>query len=104
MDGKKYKTEFNKDVERLNALTSKLDKSIPFKIKYRNAIDLTFLHMTYISCLISSIFTIAYFLRAGNMQRGTKSKGGIVDMVMQKKTFDIVRQTGVKFADVAGLD
>jgi|JI61114C2RNA_FD_contig_31_4185685_length_937_multi_2_in_0_out_0_2 ATP-dependent Zn protease len=59
-----------------------------------------------IANIISVIFITAFFLRSssmGNVKKGSSGMGGLNDL-LNKKTFDIVSDSKVRFNDVAGLD
>ena len=56
--------------------------------------------------IISVIFITAFFLRSSNMgkvKKGSSGMGGLNDL-LNKKTFEVITDSKVKFSDVAGLD
>lgn len=61
---------------------------------------------TLIANLISVLFIAAFFTKSSSMTSGVKNSGAnIYDQLLgQKKNFEIITKTNVRFADVAGLD
>ena len=61
---------------------------------------------TIIINFISVIFIASFFTRSSSMTSGVKNnKGGIYQQLLgQKKVFDVIQKTNVRFTDVAGLD
>lgn len=62
---------------------------------------------TLIAEIISIIFIAAFFTRSSSMTSGVKnsSSSNMMNQLMgQKKSFDVITKTNVRFADVAGLD
>jgi len=56
--------------------------------------------------IISVIFITAFFLRSssmGSVKKGSNKMGGL-DNLMNKKTFEVITNSKVKFDDVAGLN
>jgi hypothetical protein len=57
---------------------------------------------------IASVIVIAsFFTRSSSMTSGVRNKGGsniYQQLLGQKKVFDVIHKTDVRFADVAGLD
>ncbi len=59
-----------------------------------------------IANIIGVIFITAFFLRSSNMgkvKKGSSGMSGLNDL-LNKKTFDVITDSKVRFADVAGLD
>lgn len=56
--------------------------------------------------LISVIFIAAFFTRSSNMVSSNRSSGSNIyqQLLGQKKSFEVIQKTDVRFADVAGLD
>lgn len=61
---------------------------------------------TLIANLISVLFIAAFFTKSTSMTSGVKNSGAnIYDQLLgQKKSFEVITKTNVRFADVAGLD
>lgn len=56
--------------------------------------------------IISTIFITAFFVRSMKMSSVKKSNKSmnISEMIGEKKSFEVITETKVKFKDVAGLD
>lgn len=61
---------------------------------------------TVIANLISIVFIASFFTRSSSMTstRNSSSSNIYQQLLGQKKTFEVIHKTNVKFADVAGLD
>jgi hypothetical protein len=59
-----------------------------------------------IANIISVIFITAFFLRSSNMGKVKKGSSGMAGLndLLNKKTFEVITDSKVRFADVAGLD
>lgn len=59
-----------------------------------------------IANIVSVIFITAFFLRSsnmGNVKKGSSGMAGLNDLI-NKKSFEVITDSKVRFADVAGLD
>ena len=59
-----------------------------------------------IANIISVIFITAFFLRSsnmGNVKKGSSGMSGLNDL-LNKKSFEVITNSKVRFNDVAGLD
>lgn len=55
--------------------------------------------------LVSVLFIAAFFSRSSSMTGGVKSGGNVYEQLLgKKKGFEVITNTKVRFADVAGLD
>lgn len=56
--------------------------------------------------IISVIFITAFFLRSSNMGKVKKGSSGMAGLndLLNKKSFDVITDSKVRFNDVAGLD
>lgn len=55
--------------------------------------------------LVSVLFIAAFFSRSSSMTGGVKSGGNIYEQLLgKKKGFEVITNSKVRFADVAGLD
>lgn len=59
-----------------------------------------------IANIVSVIFITAFFLRSSNMGKVKKGSSGMAGLndLLNKKTFEVITDSKVRFADVAGLD
>lgn len=56
--------------------------------------------------IISVIFFTAYFLKGQNMGsvKKTNKTGNLANMLSEQKSFEVIKNSSVRFKDVAGLD
>lgn len=57
--------------------------------------------------IIGVLLIASFFTRSSSMTSGVQNKSGsniYQQLLGQKKNFDIIQKTNVRFADVAGLD
>lgn len=61
---------------------------------------------TVLANIVSVLFIAAFFTRSSNMTSSNRSSGSNIyqQLLGQKKSFEVIHKTNVRFADVAGLD
>lgn len=76
------------------------------KYEYHPNFEVSYAKVYIVFHIISTIFITAFFLRSFNLSNVQKSNKttNITDMIGQKRSFDVIMETKVKFKDVAGLD
>lgn len=76
------------------------------KFEYAPNAEISFSKLYILLHIFSTVFIAAYFMRSHSISSVKKSKGStnISSILGQKKSFDIITQTKVRFKDVAGLD
>jgi ATP-dependent Zn protease len=105
-DSRKHFITIYNDVARFKGIINKLSSNVVVKYEYQPNFELKMTNVHTVANIISVIFITAFFLRSSNMgsvKKGSTKMGGLNDL-LNKKTFDVITDSKVRFADVAGLD
>lgn len=108
-DNKKYFVNYN-SADRLNNILKKRHPNIKVTYQYKTNYEIKLNSLSIITNIISTVFIAAFFARSSSMTGGIKNsnKGSgnnlMNQLLGQKKNFQIINKTNVRFADVAGLD
>ena len=104
-DNKTYFVNFGANSERLKNVLKMRHKDIKVSYEYISNYEIKLGFPTVIANFISVLFIAAFFTRSSSMTSSTKNSSNIYQQLLgQKKTFDVIHKTNVRFADVAGLD
>ena len=107
-DSKEYYVSFLNNSQKLRATLEKRHPSTQLTYHYVTNYEIKLTKPTLIAKLISVIFLASFFTRSNSMTGGVKnntSGAGLSNQILgQKKSFDIITKTKVRFRDVAGLD
>lgn len=106
-DDKQYYVNFNSNYERLTRVLAQRHSDIKVTYSYVTNYEIKLGIPTLAANLISVLFIAAFFTRSSSMTGGIKnsSSSNIYNQMLgQKKSFDVITKTNVRFADVAGLD
>ena len=104
-DSKQYFVNFASNADRMHNVLKKKHKDIKVVYEYISNYEIKLGMPTILANIISVLFIAAFFTRSSSMTSGTKSGSNMYQQLLgQKKTFDVIHKTNVRFADVAGLD
>ena len=104
-----YVVNYKNQLERFMKVQKILDQEAnTFKLKYEylpNSQISTFKYYIFFH-IFSTIFITIFFLRSSNVSSSVRKSGtnNLSQMFGQKKKFEVIAKTNVKFKDVAGLD
>jgi ATP-dependent Zn protease len=73
--------------------------------EYRSNYEIKLTLPTLLANLLSVVFIAAFFSRSSSMTGGVKGGSNVYEQLLgKKKGFEVITNTTVRFADVAGLD
>jgi len=73
--------------------------------EYRSNYEIKLTLPTLLANLLSVVFIAAFFSRSSSMTGGVKGGSNVYEQLLgKKKGFEVITNTKVRFADVAGLD
>jgi ATP-dependent Zn protease len=106
-DNKRYFVNFGSNADRLQKILRQKHKGIKVVYEYVSNYEIKLGLPTVLANLISVLFIAAFFTRSSSLSSGTRnsSNSNIYQQLLgEKKVFDVIQKTNVRFADVAGLD
>jgi ATP-dependent Zn protease len=105
-DNKTYFVNFGANSDRLQKILKLKHKDIKVSYEYISNYEIKLGFPTVLANFISVLFIAAFFTRSSSMTSSTKNSSSNIyqQLLGQKKIFEVIQKTNVRFADVAGLD
>ena len=105
-DSRKYFVTIYNDVNRFKSIINKLSSNVIVKYEYKPNFELKTTTIHTLANIISVVLITSFFLKSsslGGVKKGSSAGMGGINNLLNKKTFEIISNTKVKFDDVAGL-